>query len=273
MRSLLCLFGLIVVIAASTVARGQTVPVPDTIRADGVPPVPIAVREALNQYQNIRSASFHGWGSRGRGMYITTRFADVAQVHWVEQPGGARTQLTFGSERVGTVAPRPRHEQFLFSLDEGGAENNQFFLQERAGGKPRRITDGKSRNMGPRWSHSGDLLAWSSNARNGRDMDLYVAAPSDPHFVRRFKDVSGQWAVADWSPDETRVAAVEYISINESYIHIIEVATGKTETVTPRSTRRERGAGVRQVATLVAGRSIALLPERRWERIPPTGSA
>ena len=63
--------------------------------------------------------------------------------------------------------------------------------------------------MAPRWSPSGDLLAWSSNARNGRDMDLYVAAPSDPHFVRRFKEVSGQWTVADWSPDETRVAAVE----------------------------------------------------------------
>ena len=223
------------VIAAPAIARGQTVPVPDTIRADGVPPVPMAVREALNQYQNIRSASFQGWVSRGRGMFITTRFADVSQVHWVEQPGGARTQLTFGAERVGTVAPRPRHDQFLFSLDEGGAENNQFFLQERTGGKPRRITDGKSRNLGPQWSRSGDLLAFSSNARNGRDMDLYVAAPGDAHFVRRFKEVSGQWTVADWSPDETKVVAVEYRSINESYIHVIEVATGKTETVTPRS--------------------------------------
>lgn len=231
-----CLFGLIVVIAAAAIARGQTVPVPDTIRADGVPPVPIAVREALNQYQNIRSASFQGWDSQGKGMYITTRFADVPQVHWVEQPGGARTQLTFGSERVGTVAPRPRHDQFLFARDEGGAENNQFFLQERSGGKPRRITDGKSRNLGPRWSPSGDLLAWSSNARNGRDMDLYVAAPADPHFVRRFKEVSGQWTVADWSPDETKVVAVEYISINESYIHIVDVATGDTETITPRPT-------------------------------------
>ena len=101
----------------------------------------------------------------------------------------------------------PRRDQFLFSLDEGGAENNQFFLQEKSGGKPRRITDGKSRNMGPRWSRSGDLLAWSSNARNGRDMDLYVAAPGDAHFVRRFKEVSGQWTVADWSPDETRATS------------------------------------------------------------------
>ena len=56
-------------------------------------------------------------------------------------------------------------------------------------------------------------------------------------FRPALKEVSGQWTVADWSPDETRVVAVEYISINESYIHIIEVATGKTETITPRRGR------------------------------------
>ena len=34
------------------------------------------------------------------------------------------------------------------------------------------------------------------------------------------------------------------ISINESYIHIIEVATGKTETITPRSTRSQDRASL-----------------------------
>jgi dipeptidyl aminopeptidase/acylaminoacyl peptidase len=227
---------LLVVLLVSAPASGQTlaIPVPDTIRAEGLPVVPAAVRQALNQYQNIRAANFQGWDTRGRKMYITTRFADVPQVHLVAAPGGARTQLTFLPERVGNVAPRPRHDQFLYAMDEGGAENHQLFLQDQAGGEPRRITDGKSRNMAPVWSPSGDLLAWSGNARNGRDMDLYVAAPSDPHFVRLLKEVSGEWAVADWSPDETKVAAVEYISINESYIHIIEIASGKTETITPR---------------------------------------
>ncbi len=234
MKTRMYLSWLTSVVVFSGPAFSQTVLAPDTIRAEGIPPVPAAVRQALNQYQNIRSASFQSWDGQGRGMYITTRFADVPQVHLVTQPGGARTQLTFGLERVGDVAPRPRHGQFLYAIDEGGAENHQLFLQDQAGGEPRRITDGKSRNMAPRWSPSGDLVAWSSNARNGRDMDLYIAAPSDPHFVRLLKEVSGQWAVADWSPDETKVAAVEYVSINESYIHIIEIASGRTETITPR---------------------------------------
>ena len=207
---------------------------PDTIWVQDVPPIPASVRQALNRYQNIRSASFQDWASDGSGMYIITRFADVPQVHFVARSGGARTQLTFVPERVLSVSARPKHDQFLYMIDEGGAENYQLFLQDRQGGEVRRITDGKSRNMAPKWSPSGELLAWSSNARNGRDMDLYVGSPLDPHFVRRFKEVSGDWTVTDWSPDETKVVAVEEISINESYLHIIEVATGKTETLTPR---------------------------------------
>jgi len=227
---------LTIILVASLPARGQepALPVPDTIRAQGLPAVPASLRQSLNRYQNIRSASFQDWESNGQGMYILTRFADVPQVHLVAQSSGARTQLTFLPERVLSVSARPGHEQFLYSIDQGGAENYQLFLQDLSPGEPRRVTDGKSRNIAPKWSPSGDLLAWSSNARNGRDMDIYIGAPSDPHFVRLLKEVSGEWTVADWSPDETKVAAVESISINESYIHIIDVATGKAETLTPR---------------------------------------
>jgi dipeptidyl aminopeptidase/acylaminoacyl peptidase len=229
---------LIVIAAAPVLARGQekpaTITPPAAIRADGIPSVPAELYRTLNRYQNIRFATFQGWADGDEGMYIMTRFADVPQAHFVCHPGGAREQITFFPERVLSVAARPKHHQFLFTVDEGGAENYQLFLQDLKEGEPRRITDGKSRNTSPKRSPSGELLAWSSNARNGRDMDLYIGAPIDPHFSRRLKEVNGQWNVADWSPDETRVAAVEYISINESYIHLIDISTGKTETLTPR---------------------------------------
>ena len=190
-------------------ASAQTMAVPESIHAEGVPPIPASLSAALNRYQNIRVASFQDWDDSkgGRAMYITTRFADTPQVHHVASPGSARKQLTFSPERVLGVLTRPKHNQFLFSMDEGGAENYQLFLMDRTGGEPRRITDGKSRNTSPAWSPSGELLAWSSNARNGRDMDLYVASPIDPHFQRRLKEVSGQWSITDWSPDETKVVA------------------------------------------------------------------
>ncbi len=227
---------LTITLAAASSGRGQepTMAVPATIRAEAVPPIPASVRQGLSRYQNIRSASFQDWSPDGQGMYVLTRFADVPQVHFVAIPGGARTQVTFVPERVQGVWARPGREQFVCQIDEGGAENSQLFLQSREGGEPVRITDGKSRNLYPKWSPSGDLLAWSSNARNGRDMDLWVGAPSDPRLARMLKEVSGDWQVADWSPDGAKVAAVEFVSINESYIHIIDVATGKTEALSPR---------------------------------------
>ncbi len=231
-----CLAIILGVVAA---ARGQdrtpgpNLPNPTSISVDAVPSVTLTLHHALNRYQNIRSASFGDWASNAKGMYVLTRFGDTPQVHLVNRPNGARTQLTFLPERIQDVSARPGHDQFLYVTDQGGAENSQFFLQNLAGGEPVRITDGKSRNTGPRWSRTGDLLAWSSNARNGVDMDLYVAAASDPHFVRTLKEVKGDWQVADWSPDGSKVAAVEYISINESYISIIEVATGRTQILTP----------------------------------------
>jgi dipeptidyl aminopeptidase/acylaminoacyl peptidase len=232
-RSLTLAAALIASLAPLSPAAPPTLSVPDTIKADGVPPIPASLSEALNRYQNIRSATFQDWASDGQGMYILTRFADVPQVHWVAGPGAARTQLTFLPERVLSVSARPKHDQFLYSIDKGGAENYQLFLMDRKTGDSRLITDGNSRNMAPEWSPSGELLAWSSNARNGRDMDLYISAPADPHFRRLFKQVTGQWTVADWSPDETKVAAVEYISINEAYIHLVDVSTGATQTITP----------------------------------------
>ncbi len=96
MKSSSCLSCLTFVLAVSAPAFSQTVPVPETIRAEGVPPVPAAVRQALNRYQNIRSASF-----QGKGMYITTRFADVPQVQGEE--GRSRTR----GERRAPAAPRP----------------------------------------------------------------------------------------------------------------------------------------------------------------------
>lgn len=225
--------------------ESKIIPPPPTIAAEEVPEVPAELYESLRRYQNVRSATFADWApfwDRGvnrdqkdtGSMLVITRFADTAQVHRVAFPGADRYQLTFHPERVLSAQTRPKHDAFLYVADSGGAENYQFYLQGLTAGTPVRISDGKSRHIGPEWSPSGKLLAYSSNARNGRDMDIYVIDPDVPGSARLVKEVTGTWTVNDWSPDETKLVAVESISINESYVHIIDVATGATETLTPR---------------------------------------
>ncbi len=65
-------------------------------------------------------------------------------------------------------------------------------------------------------------------------MDLYLVEPGPSTSSRRLKEVSGDWSIADWSPDDRHVAAVEYISANESYVYLIEVASGETKPLMPR---------------------------------------
>ena len=214
-------------------AGGQAVP--EAIVAEGVPAVPAELVRALEPYQNVRSASFQGWLGGKREVLISTRFGATNQVHRVATPLGARTQLTFGGERVLRAAPFPgSREAFLYTADEGGAENYQVFLADLKTGTTSRLTDGSSRHVLSGWSSAWGLLAFSSNARNGRDMDPYVMNPADPRSARRLKDVSGDWSVADWSPDDKTVAVVERVSANESYVYLIDVATGRTEPLTPK---------------------------------------
>ena len=72
---------------------------PPSIKADGVPAVPAALLEELERYENGRTASFADWHPIKREMLISTRFGELPQAHHVAMPGGARTQLTFSSER------------------------------------------------------------------------------------------------------------------------------------------------------------------------------
>lgn len=218
----------------------NVLPVPDTIAAQGVPPIPLDHLEGLLPYENIRGALVMDWHPRERRLLIRTRFAESPQLHEVAMPLGARTQITFFREPVSTGAYRPgRPGELLYSIDEGGAENFQIFLLDRKTGRANRLSDGKHRYVSPLWSHDGTGLAYASNARNGRDMDVYVADPSKPGSERRLTEAQGSWEPLDWSPDGRRLLVTESVSANETYLYWLDVASGERHTLTPRNARKE----------------------------------
>lgn len=222
-------------LARAATAPADSVPVPESIVARHVPAIPQSGTADLLPYENLRTANFADWHPVERRMLVRTRFSESVQLHEVGMPLGARSQLTFFKEPVGDGKYRPNDpSQIVFTLNEGGAENFQLLLLDLDTGKVRRFTDGKSRHLGPTWSDDGRLLAYVNNARNGRDFDLYVADPSTPGSERRVAELQGAWGVLDWSPDGARILMQEHISANESYLHWIDVATGKVNTLTPR---------------------------------------
>src|SRR5260370_36763475 len=98
------------------------------------------------------------------------------------------------------------------------------------------FTDGKSRNTGGDFSHSGKWLAFQSTRRNGKDNDIWVVDPADPKTERKVLEVSGGgWGVTDWSPDDKTLLVGEYISANESRYWLVHADDGARSPAPPGS--------------------------------------
>ncbi len=199
-----------------------------------MPDVPERVVRQLNRYQNVRTAWFVDWTADGQGIYINTRFASVTQLHQVDVPGGARRQLTFFSEPVARepvvgVARRPGGSELVFRMDEGGSELYQLYLLDPRTGEHRRLTDGASRNLSPVWSPDGQMIAYQSTRRNGRSNDVWVMNVSDISSARMVVEASdgASWQPTDWDADGHRLLIVQYISITDSRVHLLELPTGQ----------------------------------------------
>lgn len=208
----------------------------DNLVVDGVPPIPGELPEQVGRYTESRSASMQDWHPTRAEMLITTRFGDTPQLHQVTQPGGARTQLTFFPDRVEAASFEPtKGEYCIFTKGAGGAEFFQNYRYDFATGEITLLTDGKSRNSGPRWSNKGDRIAYTSTRRNGADTDIYVQSPTDPKSDRMVAEVKGGgWDIADWSPDDKQMLVIEFVSVNESYLWLYDAQTGAKKEITPR---------------------------------------
>jgi dipeptidyl aminopeptidase/acylaminoacyl peptidase len=200
----------------------------ENLVVEQIPRVPASLAADVDRYANFRRASLSSWHPTKREMLISTRFADTAQVHHVKFPGGDRTQLTFFRDGVSGASYHPAGgDYFVFNKDIGGNEFYQTYRFDFATGATALLTDGASRNTGGVWTTAGDRLANGSTRRNGQDVDLWVMNPADPtsdRLVARLQ--GGGWGAFDWSPDDRTLLAREYVSINETHLWLIDVATG-----------------------------------------------
>ena len=209
---------------------------PDNLVTENIPPIPPILRTNAARYLEFRSAQFQSWHPARREMLIATRFAEVPQLHYVRMPGGARRQLTFSAEPIagGSINPKTG-EYLLYGQDSGGGEFYQLYRFDLKEGKPALVTDGHSRNTGARWSNNGDEIVYTSTRRNGRDTDIYRMDPSKPESNWLLMQApSSGWQVQDWSPDDSKLIVLEYVSINESYLHLVDSKSGARELLTPK---------------------------------------
>ncbi|MCA3255488.1 MAG: S9 family peptidase [Alphaproteobacteria bacterium] len=231
----------------------------------------------------FRTAGFLGWNPQTRGMLIATRFGNTAQVHEVAAPGAARTQLTFEAEPVANASyAEGKGDVLLMAKDIGGNEFFQLYRYDK--GKLTLLTDGKSRNTGAAWSKDGKFVGYSSTRRNGTDTDLYVMDPRDPKTDRLVAQVAGGgWAIIDFAPDGKRALVGNYVSVNESNLFELDLASGKMTLLTPKGREKvaygearyapdgkiwvtsDAGSDFQRLGTLEGGKFKPFGPAEAWD--------
>ena len=198
-----------------------------------IPLIPESIVQDLTQYQNVRSAPFRGFNKEGDEIFITTRFGNVSQLHRVRKEGGAREQITFFGEPIGSISRKPGGKSIAFTMDAGGTENNQIFLLDTNDGSSVMLTDGKSRNGGPLWEKNGPRIAFQSTRRNGQSNDVWIMDSKDSNSAEMILESPDGtwWGPSDWSKDGKKILIQNYISITNSKAYILDVESKKKEMI------------------------------------------
>ena len=193
---------------------------------ENIPEIPAEVKSRIQQYQNTRSASFVDWMPNNEGILLSTRFGNTAQLHTINEPGGARSQISFFEEPVsnGTFCPSKEFKGFLFTKDSGGDEFSQIYWYDMITRNAEMISDGESRNFGEGWSNKGDQFSFTSSRRNKKDFDIYVSNMKSPKVASIKVDRGGgYWVATDWSPDDSKLIVIQYLSSTKSNSFILDL--------------------------------------------------
>ncbi|RKG93539.1 S9 family peptidase [Corallococcus terminator] len=229
----------------SAVAGIAPLPGLPNLWASGVPAVPPALSQRVQQYLESRSAQLLDVSDDGQQVLIATRFADVNQLHLVEMPLGARTQLTFTKEPINRARFLPGNPRVIFYLqDKGGGEFFQVLKLDRGTGRSELLTDGKSRHQDLVVSKDGRWLAYAGTGRNGKDTDVYVAPTADPRQAKRVTEAEGSWSPEDFSRDGSKLLVRQYRAADDADLSVVDLKTNTRTQLTPKEGKGSVGAAV-----------------------------
>ena len=195
---------------------------------EGIPAIPSSLPQTLGRYLSIRSAKFAEWSKDSKSIFIKTRFGHVDQLHRVDEPGGARYQLTFGDEPVGDVQRQPNRNLLALTRDKGGDEFDQVFLLNPEDGLIRMLSDGYALNNRITWDREGQRLAYRSTRRNGRSSDIWIQGSKPPQTAEMVlaTEDGTLWKPVDFSRDGKKLLIQQFISVSDSRVYIKDLQSG-----------------------------------------------
>src|SRR5439155_3832856 len=121
----------------------------------------------------------------------------------------------------------------VFEKDEGGSEASQLYRLDLDSRKITLLTDPKEKHSAGAWNHAGNQLLQASTqldktasgaSRSEVTTDLWLLDPLKPESKRKIVALpGGGWGEFKWSPDDSRILALNYKSANESSVWLINL--------------------------------------------------
>ena len=198
--------------------------------------MPTVADELLTRLIEARSSAVADVAADGSEVLVRSDDTGSMQVYRLPVQGGDHIQLTFLEEPVAAARYIPGTDDVVVAVDRGGNENYQLWVVDINGGAPRPLVveENIKHDLGD-VSHDGRVIAFTSTARNGVDIDVYVLDRVDG----RIRCVlEGGWnRVECFSPDGHWLAVVRLdreFALSDDLL-LVDLETSEVRTVVERT--------------------------------------
>lgn len=225
----------LLLLAFSMGVEAQYVVPNENLITENIPQIPKGIEAEVKKYTEARSAGFVAFHPTKKEIIMSTRFGNIAQLHYLSMPMGARKQISFFDEPLSNAVFNPKNpDEIFFTKDDGGNEFRQIFQYDLKTLKHKLLTDGKrSQNGNITFKKDGSGYFFTSTMRNGKDRDIYyvdIKQLDKPQLM--FEVEGGGWGISSVSHDGNHLVVSNYVSVNESFIYQFDVQLKKLTPLT-----------------------------------------
>jgi len=218
---------------------------------DGIPPIPAEFADRVRAFGSFSSAGMVAWHPSGESMLIHTRQKSTTQLFLLAKPGARPEPLTDLADAVsgGTFQPG-KGEYVLFQMGSGGDEVYRIYRMDISGGRVEPVSIAGERAAPPTFNRKGDRIVYTTSTvdrnrslRSSEDGDepertsrltVWIADPLQPDTAKKVASFYGaQFGGIRFSPDEKSLLMQELVSVNESHLWLLDIASGEKRRITP----------------------------------------